>query len=311
MPIQEEYKVKLEVFEGPLDLLLYLIKKDEVDIYDIPIELITRQYMEYLGLMRMLDLDIAGEFLVMAATLMMIKSRMLLPPEERSELEAEEEDPRWELIRQLIEYKKFKDAAANLQEMESRTGNMFLRSAEDPVVVMEQPGVGLEDVTIFDLIASFNEALKRIQVNEIGEIMAERFTVADGIESILGRIKRETQLVFATLFRPLSTRHEIIITFLALLELIRLRQVVARQEAVFGDIVIMRPETEQRTEDRRQTTDDGRRKTGEANSEDPTPGSAARLSSSLDPEALDGPKSEALRPGESNAQRPMEDQNKI
>ena len=242
MPIQEEYKVKLEVFEGPLDLLLYLIKKDEVDIYDIPIELITRQYMEYLGLMRMLDLDIAGEFLVMAATLMMIKSRMLLPPEERPELEIEEEDPRWELIRQLIEYKKFKDAAANLQEMESRAGNMFPRSAEDPVVAAEQPGVGLEDVTIFDLIASFNEALKRIQVNEIGEIMAERFTVADGIESILGRIKRETKVVFATLFRPLSTRHEIVYTFLALLELIRLRQVVARQEAVFGDIVIMRPE---------------------------------------------------------------------
>ena len=255
MPIQEEYKVKLEVFEGPLDLLLYLIKKDEVDIYDIPIELIARQYMEYLGLMQMLDLDIAGEFLVMAATLMMIKSRMLLPPEERPELEAEEEDPRWELIRQLIEYKKFKDAAANLQEMESRTGNMFLRTAEDPVVVVEQPGVGLEDVTIFDLIASFNEALKRIQVNEVGEIMAEHFTVADGIESILGRIKRETQVVFATLFRPLSTRHEIIYTFLALLELIRLRQVVARQKAVFDDIVIMRPEG---TEDGHRTTDDGR-----------------------------------------------------
>ena len=256
MPIQEEYKVKLEVFEGPLDLLLYLIKKDEVDIYDIPIELITRQYMEYLGLMRMLDLDIAGEFLVMAATLMMIKSRMLLPPEERPELESEEEDPRWELIRQLIAYKKFKDAAANLQEMESRTGNMFLRSAEDPLVV-EQPGVGLEDVTIFDLIASFNEALKRVQINEVGEIMAERFTVADGIESILGRIKRETQVVFATLFRPLSTRHEIICTFLALLELIRLRQVMARQEAVFGDIVIMRPEG-------------GTEKTDEANAQHPT-----------------------------------------
>jgi len=257
MPIQEEYKVKLEVFEGPLDLLLYLIKKDEVDIYDIPIELITRQYMEYLGLMRMLDLDIAGEFLVMAATLMMIKSRMLLPPEDRPELEIEEEDPRWELIRQLIEYKKFKDAAANLQEMEARTGDMFLRSAEDPVIAKEQPGVGLEDVTIFDLIASFNEALKRIQVNEIGEIMAERFTVADGIESILQRIRAETQIVFTSLFRPLITRHEIICTFLALLEMIRLRQVVARQTAVFGDIMIMRAEGEQRTEDKRQKPDDG------------------------------------------------------
>jgi segregation and condensation protein A len=211
---------------------------------------------------------------------MMIKSRMLLPPEERPELEIEEEDPRWELIRQLIEYKKFKDAAANLQEMESRTGNMFLRSAEDPVVVAEQPGVGLEDVTIFDLIASFNEALKRIQVNEFGEIMAERFTVADGIESILGRIKRETQVVFTTLFRPLSTRHEIICTFLALLELIRLRQVVARQAAVFGDIMIMHPETTEAcaalsvkrvgADDGHQTTDNGPEKTDEANAEHPT-----------------------------------------
>lgn len=256
MPIQEEYKVKLEVFEGPLDLLLYLIKKDEVDIYDIPIELITRQYMEYLNLMRMLDLDIAGEFLVMAATLMMIKSRMLLPPEERPEMEVEEEDPRWELIRQLIEYKKFKDAAADLQEMETRTGNMFLRNADEAAVAAEQPGVGLDDVTIFDLIAAFNEALKRVKVDEVGEIMADRFTVADGIEAILARIQSETQVVFATLFRPLTTRHEIIHTFLALLELIRLRQVVARQDAVFGNIVIKRPEDEHRTDDGQRTADE-------------------------------------------------------
>jgi segregation and condensation protein A len=118
MVAQEEYKIQLDVFEGPLDLLLYLIKKDEVDIYNIPIEKITTQYMEYLNLMRMLDLNIAGEFIVMAATLMMIKSRMLLPVEERPELEAEEEDPRWELVRQLVEYKKFKDAAMRLQERE-------------------------------------------------------------------------------------------------------------------------------------------------------------------------------------------------
>ncbi|MBI2438092.1 MAG: segregation/condensation protein A [Lentisphaerae bacterium] len=247
--MQEEYKVKLEVFEGPLDLLLYLIKKDEVDIYDIPIELITRQYMEYLNLMRMLDFDIAGEFLVMAATLMMIKSRMLLPPEERPELEPEEDDPRWELIRQLIEYKKFKDAASNLQEMEARSSNMFLRNAEEISAGLKSPGVGLEDVTIFDLIAAFNETLKRIKVDEAGEIMAERFTVADGIEAILGRLRDQTQVVFTSLFRPLSTRHEIIFTFLALLELIRLRQVVARQSAAFGEIVIARAEAaEQRTD---------------------------------------------------------------
>ncbi|MBI2441938.1 MAG: segregation/condensation protein A [Lentisphaerae bacterium] len=242
--MQEEYKVKLEVFEGPLDLLLYLIKKDEVDIYDIPIELITRQYMEYLNLMRLLDFDIAGEFLVMAATLMMIKSRMLLPPEERPELEPEEDDPRWELIRQLIEYKKFKDAASNLQEMEARASNMFLHNAPEPAGALKQPGVGLEDVTIFDLIAAFNEALKRIPADQVGEIKAERFTVADGIAAILERLREHSEVVFATLFQPLSTRHEIIFTFLALLELMRLRKAVARQSAAFGEIVIARPETQ-------------------------------------------------------------------
>ncbi len=242
MPVQEDYKVKLEVFEGPLDLLLYLIKKDEVDIYDIPIELITRQYMEYLGLMRMLDLDIAGDFLVMAATLMMIKSRMLLPVEERPELEAEEEDPRWELVRQLVEYKKFKDAAADLQNMEAMQGNMFLRCAEEAAVVVE-PETGLGDVTIFDLIAAFNEALKRVAVNEIGEILSENYTVADGIETILRRIRDEKEVVFGSLFREVSSRHEIVCTFLALLELIRLRQAVARQNDVFGAIVIVRVET--------------------------------------------------------------------
>lgn len=243
MPVQEEYKVKLEVFEGPLDLLLYLIKKDELDIYDIPIELITRQYMEYLNLMQMLDFDIAGEFLVMAATLMMIKSRMLLPPEERPELEPEEEDPRWELIRQLIEYKKFKDAATNLQTMEAQASNMFLRQAEGLSAEVKPAGVSLSDVTIFDLIAAFNETLKRLPLDEVGEIKAERFTVADGIEAILQRLRAEEQVMFTSLFQPLSTRHEIIYTFLALLELIRLRQVVARQSTTFGEIMVARAES--------------------------------------------------------------------
>ncbi len=241
MPSPEEYKVRLEVFEGPLDLLLYLIRKDELDIYDIPIERIARQYMEYLGLMRLLDLDIAGEFLVMAATLMMIKSRMLLPPEERPALEAEEDDPRWDLIRQLIEYKQFKDAAAHLQELEGRQGDAFRRPAAEPLLPAA-PGVGLDDVTLFDLIAAFNEALKRVEPEVIGEIYAERFTVADGIDAILRRTRADARVVFAALFSPLASRHEIICMFLALLELIRLRQVRACQDGMFGEIVIVRGE---------------------------------------------------------------------
>lgn len=238
MPVQDELKLKLEVFEGPLDLLLYLIKKDEVDIYDIPIERITSQYMEYLGLMRMLDLDIAGDFLVMAATLLMIKSRMLLPPEERPELEPEEDDPRWDLIRKLVEYKKFKDAAGMLQNMESIQSNSFLRGAED-IPLTTSSEVELDEVTIFDLISVFNDALKRIQPdNLIGEIVAERITVADKIEFLLARIKEEKNILFFKLFDHLTTRHEVICTFLALLELVRLHQVIARQDRHFGQIVI-------------------------------------------------------------------------
>ena len=127
---QDDYKVQLEVFEGPLDLLLYLIKRDELDIYDIPIERITKQYMQYLDVMKMLDLSIAGEFLVMAATLMMIKSRLLLPVEDRPELEAEEDDPRWDLVRQLVEYKKFKDAADHLEDLALRREDIFIREGE-------------------------------------------------------------------------------------------------------------------------------------------------------------------------------------
>ncbi|MBN1676403.1 MAG: segregation/condensation protein A [Kiritimatiellae bacterium] len=237
---QDDYKIRLEVFEGPLDLLLYLIKKEEVDIYDIPIERITSQYMEYLNLMRMLDLNIAGEFIVMAATLMMIKSRMLLPVEQRPEVEEEEEDdPRWDLVRQLVEYKKFKEAAAYLQDRELHQENVFGRSVED-VPEENEPGLALQDVSIFDLIAAFNDALKRIKSEDLGQIFAEQFTVADKLEYILAVITREGQIRFSALFAGAVTRYEIVCTFLALLELIRLRQVNAVQDGRFGEIQIVK-----------------------------------------------------------------------
>lgn len=237
MSPQDEYKVQLDVFEGPLDLLLYLIKKEEVDIYDIPIERITTQYMQYLELMRMLDLNIAGEFLVMAATLMMIKSRMLLPPEDRPELEEEEEDPRWDLVRQLIEYKKFKDAALHLETLESLQQDVFLRGG-DAAHLGPQSDVALRDVSIFDLISAFGEVLKRVKTEELREIFAERVTVAEMIESVIQRVKREGRVAFSALFSGMASRAEIICTFLAILELIRLQQIVARQERAFGEILI-------------------------------------------------------------------------
>src|SRR5437879_11424156 len=145
-----DYKVKLEIFEGPLDLLLYLIKKDEIDIYDIPIERITKQYLEYMDLFKILDLDVAGEFVVMAANLIYIESRSLLPVSQQPPDEmAEEDDPRWELVRQLLEYKKFKDAAATLQQRELARENLFARTSEKPGFASERP---IGEVSIFDLI---------------------------------------------------------------------------------------------------------------------------------------------------------------
>jgi segregation and condensation protein A len=241
MAAQEEYKVQLEVFEGPLDLLLYLIKKDELDIYDIPIERITSQYMQYIDLMRMLDLNIAGEFIVMAATLMMIKSRMLLPPEERAELEEEEEDPRWDLVRQLVEYKKFKDAAMHLEGLEERRLDVFARGS-DAATLGPAGEVSLHDVSIFDLISAFNDVLKKVKTEELKEIFAERYTVAEKIDEIMNEIKIHDRISFSNLFLHIVSRYEIVCTFLAILELIRLKQIVARQEKPFGEILLVKAE---------------------------------------------------------------------
>jgi segregation and condensation protein A len=234
---QEDYKVRLEVFEGPLDLLLYLIKKDELEIHDIPIETITTQYVQYLELMQMLDLNVAGEFLVMAATLMMIKSRMLLPAEERPELEAEEEDPRWDLVRQLVEYKKFKDAALHLEALELRREDIFGRDGAEAVLGQE-PDVALHDVGLFDLISAFSDALKKVKSEELREIFAERFTVAEKIELLGDRLRREKRFSISRMFEGMRSRNEIACTFLALLELIRLNQARAVQQETYGEIMI-------------------------------------------------------------------------
>lgn len=246
MAPQEEYRVKLDVFEGPLDLLLFLIRRDEVDIYDIPIERITQQYMQYLDLMRMLDLNIAGEFIVMAATLMMIKSRMLLPVDERAAEDAEDDDadPRWDLVRQLVEYKKFKDAAMHLQTLEEMQENIFIRSGEG-VDLGAQPDVSLQDVSIFDLIAAFNEALSKVQKEELREIFAERFTVGEKIDDLMERMRTQERLSLTDLFKGMRSRHEIVCTFLAVLELMRLKHLRAMQEQAYGPIELVRATEEE------------------------------------------------------------------
>lgn len=238
----EDYKVKLDVFEGPLDLLLYLIKRDEVDIYDISIERITKQYLAYLEAFQVLNIELAGEFIVMAANLLYIKSRTLLPVDLRmADEEAEEEDPRFELIRQLIEYKKFKEAAASLRDQEALRESLFPRSPATPELAPQETLL-VEEVGIFDLIHAFQKILKRLEKKpeNLREIFAENFTVSDKIDHVLRVMQVGISLRFEELFADAASRTEIVVTFLAMLELIRLKQLRVRQEAHFGEIWIDR-----------------------------------------------------------------------
>jgi len=238
--MSQEYKVKLEIFEGPLDLLLYLVKKDEVDIYEISLERITQQYLQFIEAFKMLDLEIAGEFLVMASNLLYLKSRSLLPVDQQPpDEEAEEDDPRWELIRQLVEYKKFKEAAAALGQREALQSSVFARMAESTEPPAERP---LGEVSIFDLINAFSNVLKRIasKSEDLREIFAENFSVSDKIDLIMKMIGSGVPLKFTELFSGAASRSEIVVTFLALLELVRLKQVRCVQEGPFGDIELRR-----------------------------------------------------------------------
>jgi segregation and condensation protein A len=237
-PMPADYKVRLEVFEGPLDLLLYLIKRDEVDIYDISLERITQQYLEFMDAFKVLDLDVAGEFVVMAANLIYLKSRSLLPASvQPPEEETEEEDPRWELVRQLLEYKKFKEAAQHLHEREVAQQNLFGRLPEGPEAV-ERP---LGEVSVFDLINAFNNVVKRLDKQEdLREIFEERFTVSDKIEVVMKLTSSGTPLKFTELFSGMASRTEVVVTFLAILELIRLKQLRVTQQEMFGEIELRR-----------------------------------------------------------------------
>src|ERR1700742_4110297 len=236
-----EYKVKFEVFEGPLDLLLYLIKKEEVDIYDVNLTQLATQFIEYIELMRMLDLEIAGEFLVMASTLMYIKSRELLPLDKQVQVEGEDdgEDPRWELIRQLVEYKKFKDAAAQLQSLETRQENIFPRLPVKPEFEREEPAK--PDVSLFDLLNAVSAILKRVnsQREDLRDVFEDKWTVSEKIELIVKTIKDKARVKFSELFASAMSRTEVVVTFLALLELIRLKQIQAAQSEDFGEIDIV------------------------------------------------------------------------
>jgi segregation and condensation protein A len=233
-----DYKVKLEVFEGPLDLLLYLIKRDEIDIYDVSLERITSQYLEYLQAFKELNIELAGEFIVMAANLIYLKSRSLLPRDQQPpEEDAGEDDPRWELIRQLIEYKKFKEAAVELNLRALEQERVFVRDTVATPAIQEPLRLG--EVGIFQLIGAFQTVMKRLEARrDTQEIFSERFTVSEKIDSILQRIATGNRLCFSDLFVASASRVEVVVTFLALLELIRLKQVRAVQKNAFEEIEI-------------------------------------------------------------------------
>ena len=233
--MESKYKVKLEIFEGPLDLLLYLIRKNEVDIYNIPIGKITKQYLEYMELMRMLDLNIAGEFMVMAATLMYIKSKMLLPVEERMPDEEEAgEDPRLLLVRQLLEYRKFKDAAQYLHNQEHSEGKKFARHVP-PDIKGDTPIV---EVNIFALIGAFQQALSRVEKAGIHEIVGEDYTVEEKIRGLKKILQEKGQFSLTRLFDDMKTKLEVVVTFLALLEMIRLKIAWVVQKDLFDEIIV-------------------------------------------------------------------------
>ena len=234
-------KVQLEIFEGPLDLLLYLVKKEEVDIYQVNLTKIATQFFEYIEVLRQLDLEVAGEFLVMSATLMYIKSRELLPVDQQVATEEEEDglDPKWELIRQLVEYKKFKDAAGRLQEREALQEKVFPRVPPMPEFVADRPAPKPE-VSLFDLVNAVSAILKRFQQrSDSRDLFEDKWTVTEKIEYLMKLIKERVRLRFSELFEETTSRSEVVATFLALLELIRLKQLVVAQPEPFNEIEII------------------------------------------------------------------------
>ena len=248
------YKLKLDIFEGPLDLLLYLIKKNDLDICNIPIASVTEQYLQYIEMMKMLDLEVVGDFLVMAATLMQIKSRMLLPPDPTEV--APQEDPRDELVKRLQEYQRFKEIADALKEKESLRQDLFSRTLDEAKMkeLKEDAREVYFDASLFDLINAFSEALKRAPEEVIHEIIKDEFTVDKKIHEVLHLLLDCSQVLLNEIFNKCRNKIEIVVTFLAILELMRLKEIKIVQKSLFGEIEVLRnkeniaPPTEQMQE---------------------------------------------------------------
>lgn len=234
------YSVKLHDFEGPMDLLLFFIKRDELDIYNIPIAKITKEFMEYLHYMQELDLEVAGEFMVVAAELMQIKVKMLLPPEPG---EAEEEDPRANLVKRLVEYKRFKEVALEMSRREDEQRKIFsrgYRAADEHVSVEETAEDIMKDVTLFDLIASFKFAIDKMPKKFVHEILKLNVTIDEQIAYLTEFFSRRSEATFFELVKNMTEKIYVVVTFIALLELIRAKKLILRQAEPFGEVSIMR-----------------------------------------------------------------------
>jgi segregation and condensation protein A len=231
------YHVRLTQFEGPLDLLLHLIRRDKINIYDIPISHITREYLAYIEIMQQLELEVAGEFFVMAATLMRIKSQMLLP--RREGMDEEEPDPREELVRNLLEYRTFKEAARCLAEREEDRRQVYPRPPAEPPVAEEAQAP--EDITLFDLLEALQSVLKNMKGETLYHIVPESITVEQKIETIRAMLDRRSEVLFSELFGGECTKVDVIVTFLAILEMVKLGGLIARQMSHASDIWLYKP----------------------------------------------------------------------
>ena len=234
------YKIKLDQFEGPLDLLLFFIKRDELNIYDIPISKITKEFLEYVNLIKMLDLEIAGDFILMASTLMHIKVRMLLPRE--VDEKGEEIDPRAELIQALLEYKRYKEVSEELSFLESAQRTISLRGnfSEDEKEAPPEYEVLLKNVTIFDLAKAFKKALDNVKPEVFHEIKKINITIDEQISFIMTSLEESPELHFLSLVNKMNEKIRIVITFIALLELTKMGMIGLRESVDFNDFVIIK-----------------------------------------------------------------------
>ncbi len=233
------YQVRLEHFEGPLDLLLHLIKKNEINIYDIPIALIASQYLDYLNMMKALNLTVAGEFLVVAATLIQIKSKQLLPVEEQEEDEDEGPDPQEELVRRLLEYKQFKEAGMQLDHRERLWRDLYNRELA-PVEPSPVKEYSIDDVTLFDLVDALQGVIARLPAQRVVEVIPDNLTVRSRMTAILEHLETKDSVTFLALFEELESRMVVIVTFMALLELIKIKVIRVIQGEMFGSILVTR-----------------------------------------------------------------------